>query len=61
MHVEQRILHQQHTPKSNFIILPTEVANFPTETGSGGIQSTHIPLSARPGCKQILRGHFEKT
>ena len=45
---EQRILHQQHTPQSNLIILPTEVANLPTETDSGrGVsQTTILPLSA---------------
>ena len=39
MHVEQRILHQRDTPQGNFTILPTEVANFPTETGSGGCRT----------------------
>ena len=33
MHVEQRILHQRNTPQGNFTILPTEVADLPTETG----------------------------
>jgi len=51
IHVEQRILHQRSTPQGNFTILPTEVANLPTETGSGGVlhPPTH-PLGAGPVC-----------
>ena len=48
MHVEQRILHQRLTPQGNITILPTEVANLPTEAGSGGVSHpppTH-PLAA---------------
>ena len=37
MHVEQRILHQRNTPQSNLTTLPTEVANLPTEAGSGSV------------------------
>ena len=50
MRVEQRMLHRQNTPQRTFTILPTEVANLPTETGSGGGSHplTSPPLSARP-------------
>ena len=34
-------MHQQNTPQGNFTILPTEVANLPTETGSGGVAPPH--------------------
>ena len=43
MRVEQR-MHRQNTPQGNFTILPTEVANLPTETGSGG-DVAHPPTS----------------
>ena len=52
MKVEQHILHQQRTLQSNFIILPTEVANLLTvvanlltETGLGGV-APPTPTSA---------------
>ena len=45
MHVDQRILQQRHTPQGNFTILPTEVAKFPTETGSGGYRTPDPPLA----------------
>ena len=49
MRVEQRMLHRQNTPQGTFTILPTEVANLPTETGSGGVSHPPIPpLSAGP-------------
>ena len=49
MHVEQRILHQRNTPLGNFTILPTEVANLPTKTGSGGVAPSTHTLSAGSG------------
>ena len=58
MHLEQRILHQQNTPHGNFTILPTEVANLPTETGSGGCRTP--PLA--PGlytCIKALRATLD--
>ena len=55
MHVEQRILRQRNTPQGNFTILPTEVANLPTETGSGGCRTPTPPLSAMPGRGQIMK------
>ena len=45
MHVDQRILQQQHTPQGNCTILPTEAANLPTETVPGG-HPPNSPLSA---------------
>ena len=49
MYVKQSILHQRHTTQGNFIKLPTEVANLPTETGSrGGVATPTYPLSAGP-------------
>ena len=51
MHVEQRILHQRNTPQGNFTILPTKVANLPTETGSGGVAPPQLPLA--PGLAVI--------
>ena len=41
MHVEQRILHQQKTPQGNYTTLPTDVANLPTETCTGGVAPPH--------------------
>ena len=58
MRVEQRMLHRQNTPQGTFTILPTEVANLPTETGSGVCRTPpHIPLSARPA----HRTNFHRT
>ena len=37
MHVEQRILRQRNTSQGIFTILPTEVANLPTEQAQGGV------------------------
>ena len=37
MHVEQRILRQRNTPQGNFTILPTELADLPTEQAQGGV------------------------
>ena len=50
MHVEQRIVHQQHTSQRNFKIFSTKVAIFPTETGLRVIASLSHPHSARPDC-----------
>ena len=53
MHVEQLNLHQRNKLQGNFIILPTEVANSPTKTGSGGGVApphTHPPLA--PGLRE---------
>ena len=42
MNVDQRILHQRHTPQGNLTSLPTEAANVPIETGPEGC---HPPLA----------------
>ena len=65
MHVEQRILHQRNTPQGNFTILPTEVANLLTETGSGGgvAPPPHRPLvpSLRTTVASIVSVSFFKV
>ena len=51
----QRILHQRITPQGNSTILPSEVANLPTETGPEG--SSHPPLA--PGLVKVdMRWYF---
>ena len=50
----KRILHQRHAPQDN-TILPTEVANFPAETGSGRMSHSPHTLLA-PGLVTIKMG-----
>ena len=49
MHVEQC-----DTPQGNFTILPTEVANLPTETGSGVCVAPPTPPLA-PGLEDPIQ------
>ena len=42
-------MHKRQTPPRNFTILPSEVTNFPTETGSGDVAPLKPPLA--PGLK----------
>ena len=51
------ILHKRHAPQDN-TILPTEVANLPTETGSGRISHSPRTLLA-PGLVAIKMGRAE--
>ena len=48
------ILHKRHAPQDN-TILPTEVANFPAETGSGRMSHSPRTLLA-PGLVETKMG-----
>ena len=50
----KKYLHQRHAPQDN-TILPTEVANFPAETGSGRMSHSPYTLLA-PGLVTIKMG-----
>ena len=45
MRVEQR-MHRQNTPQGTFTILPTEVANLPTETDRGVVSRPPHPTGS---------------